>query len=122
MKTKHIGNDDMKTCVENAINALLTPGQPVDAILFAANAIATHGLRHINALRIKVPEQLALVSFDKTDAWDLFYAPLTYINQPLPEIGRLATKVLIDAIEGNSKITQINLPAELVIRSSTVNR
>jgi LacI family transcriptional regulator len=116
-----IGNGDVKTNVETAINDLLAPDQPVDALLFATNAIATHGLKHMNALHIKVPEQLALVSFDKTDVMDLFYAPLTYIDQPLPEMGRLATKILIEAIEGNHTITQHNLPAELVIRSSTVN-
>jgi LacI family transcriptional regulator len=115
-----IRNDDMQANVERAINELLAPGQPVDALLFATNAIATHGLKHINTLHIKVPEQLALVSFDKTDALDLFYAPLTYLNQPLSEMGRLATKILIAAIEGNNSITQLNLPAELVIRSSTV--
>ncbi|MEP7111089.1 MAG: substrate-binding domain-containing protein [Ferruginibacter sp.] len=121
--TKHlieIGNGDMKTNVENAINDLMSPDQPVDALLFASNAIATHGLRHINALRIKVPDQLALVTFDRTDAWDLFYAPLTYLDQPLPEMGRLATKILLEAIEGNNTITQLNLTAELVIRSSSV--
>ncbi|MEP7144199.1 MAG: LacI family DNA-binding transcriptional regulator [Ferruginibacter sp.] len=111
--------DDMKAGVEGAVNDLMAPGRPVDALLFATNAIATHGLKHINTLHIKVPEELALISFDKTDVLDLFYAPLTYINQPLPEMGRLATKILIEAIEGNSAITQINLPAELVIRKST---
>ncbi|MBC7889528.1 MAG: LacI family DNA-binding transcriptional regulator [Ferruginibacter sp.] len=113
-------NDKMETSVKNAINILLAPGHPIDALLFATNAIATHGLRHINALQIKVPESLALATFDKTDALDLFYAPITYINQPLQEMGRLATKILLEAIEGNTSITQLNLPAELVIRSSTV--
>ena len=114
-----INSDDMNANVENAINELVTPGRQADALLFATNAIATHGLKHISRLNIQVPEQLALISFDKTDVLDLFYSPLTYINQPLPEMGRLATKILIEAIEGNKEITQINLPGELVIRSST---
>ncbi|MEO5889068.1 MAG: substrate-binding domain-containing protein [Ferruginibacter sp.] len=111
---------DIKAGVENAIDSLLATSQPIDALLFATNAIATHGLKHIYKLNLKVPGELALVSFDKTDALDLFYAPLTYINQPLPEMGRLATKLLIDAIEGNEEITQLNLPAKLVVRASTV--
>ncbi|MEO6732644.1 MAG: LacI family DNA-binding transcriptional regulator [Ferruginibacter sp.] len=115
-----IGNDNMKAAVEHALEHLLALNEPIEALLFATNAIATYGLKRINELNIKVPEQLALISFDKTDALDLFYAPLTYINQPLSEMGRLATKVLLAAIEGDDTITQLNLPAELVIRSSTV--
>lgn len=115
-----IENDNLKMNVEKAMNDLLALDTPVDALLFATNTIATHGLKHINALHIKVPEQLALVSFDKTDALDLFYAPLTYIDQPLAEMGRIATRILIDTIEGKDDITQLNLSAELVMRSSTL--
>lgn len=114
-----VGNDDMKAGVENAINKMMANELPIDALLFAANALTMHGLKYINALKIKVPDQLAIISFDRTNAWDLFYAPLTYINQPLSEIGRLATKILLEKIEGNSTITRVNLPATLVVRAST---
>jgi LacI family transcriptional regulator len=114
-----VGNDDMKVGVENAIDKMRANKEPVDALLFAANALTMHGLKYINALQIKVPDQLAIISFDRTNAWDLFYAPLTYINQPLSEIGRVATKILLEKIEGNNTITRVNLPATLVVRAST---
>ncbi|MCW3091126.1 MAG: LacI family transcriptional regulator [Ferruginibacter sp.] len=117
-----ISNENLPADVERAINTMLQKEQPIDALMFATNAIATHGLKHIKNLHIKVPEQLALVSFDKTDALDLFYAPLTCIDQPLAEMGRIATKILLDAIEGSDAITQLNLPAELLIRSSTMHQ
>lgn len=112
--------ENIKENVERAMNNLLGLDEPVDALLFATNTIATQGLKYANAMKIRVPEELALVSFDKTDVMDLFYSPLTYIDQPIGEMGRLATKILIETIEGSTVIKQLNLPAQLVIRSSTV--
>lgn len=112
--------DNMKEQIQSAINDLLSLDAPVDALLFGTNVIAMHALKYINTLQVKVPEQLALVSFDRNDAWDLFYAPLTHINQPLSQMAQLATKILLETIEGNTEITQLSLPAELVIRSSTM--
>ncbi len=111
---------NMKEHIESAINDLLSQDVSVDALLFGTNVIAMHALKYINTLRVKVPEQLALVSFDRNDAWDLFYAPLTHINQPLRQMAQLATKILLEAIGGNTQITQLSLSAELVIRSSTM--
>lgn len=117
---KPIGTDHIKTNVKAAMADLLQQDEPIEALLFATNAIATHGLKYLNELGVKVPDQLALVSFDKTDALDLFYAPLTYINQPIAEMGRMATRILVETINGSTDIIQRNLPAELVIRSSSV--
>ncbi len=109
-----------KDDVENAIRELLSLPEPVEAILFVSNILATFGLKYINTLIIKVPDDLAIVSFDESEASDFFYAPLTYIKQPLQEMGRLATNILLEAMAKNNKITSINMEAELVIRRSTL--
>jgi LacI family transcriptional regulator len=114
-----VADGDLNSTVPNAVDRLLAGARPVDALLFATNAIATAALKHINALEVRVPEELGLVSFDKTDAMDLFYSPLSYLDQPLGEIGRLATTILLDAIAGNKEIKALNLPARLVARAST---
>lgn len=117
LKQVSIRNDRAE--IEQAINDLLPAGSPADAILFGTNNIATCGLQYINALAIKVPHDLALVSFDQTPMLDLFYAPVTYIRQPLQEMGRMAIKVLFEKMENNKTIKEINMKAELVIREST---
>jgi LacI family transcriptional regulator len=109
----------VKQAVEKSLQELLSLSQPVDAILFASNTIALHGLKHINAMGVRVPEELAIVSFDETEAFDLFYAPLTYIKQPLQEMGQMATRILLESIGRNNKITQVNLEGELIVRQST---
>ena len=104
--------------VKNAIDALIKPGVSVDAIFFTSNILSTYGLKYINSLKIKVPEELSVVSFDQSIASELFYAPVTHIQQPLKTMGELATCALLDAIDKKKK-TEIVLQAELIIRKST---
>jgi LacI family transcriptional regulator len=105
-----------KSAIEKAIQDLLTGPDAVDALLFGSNNIAVAGLKYISTLSIRIPEQLAIVSFDETEALNFFYAPFAYIKQPLPEIGRLATKILLDCIEKKGPVTQVNLEGELIIQ------
>jgi LacI family transcriptional regulator len=104
-----------KAEIEKAIHELLYLDPPIDALLFGSNRIAVLGLKYINALPLTVPKDLAIISFDETEALDLFYAPVAYVRQPLQEMGRLATKLLLECIEKNDKITQVNMQAELVV-------
>lgn len=112
---------NMETGIQKAVNQLLALRQPPDAILFTTNLIALHAVKYINAKRIRIPEQLALVCFDEVDAMDLFYAPLTYLRQPLQQMGRTATQTLLKNMNGDTTLTQIKMEAELVIRASTHN-
>lgn len=112
--------DDAKGNVEKAMDHLLSLPQPVDSVLFASNILATYGLKHINEMGIKVPGDLAIISFDQMDASDLFYAPLTYLKQPIQEMGETATRILLEHIEKEKEIEQVNMDATLVIRKSTL--
>jgi LacI family transcriptional regulator len=109
-----------KTEVEKAVRDVISLDEPVDGLVFASNIIAAHGLKFINTLPIKVPDDLAIVSFDETEALDLFYAPLTYIKQPLREMGAMATKILLENIGSNNRITQVDMEPELIVRASSV--
>lgn len=119
---KEIKNENTKEEVIAAIEELLTSGEPADSILFASNTLSTFGLMYINTLTLKVPEDVGVASFDESDAAQLFYAPLTYIKQPLIEMGQLATKLLLESIDDINKISQVNLDAELIIGKSTAKR
>jgi LacI family transcriptional regulator len=109
-----------KTEIEKAVKDVLNGDEPVDGLVFTSNIIAAHGLKFINTLPIKVPDDLAIVSFDETEALDLFYAPLTYIKQPLREMGAMATKILLENIGSNNRITQVDMEPELIVRASSI--
>ncbi len=106
--------------VEKAIDRLLQ--QPVDALFFTSNTLASCGIKYINRLRIQVPQELGIVSFDETEAADLFYAPLTYIKQPIEEMGKQSLHILLDKIAGKKKMVTSNIDGELIIQRSSVNQ
>ena len=116
---KKVNNHSPKGAIEKAVQELLSMDEPADAILFGSNSIAVHGVKYINGLPLKVPKDLSLITFDETEALDLFYAPLTYIKQPMREMGQQVTKILLDCIGKNNKVTQINMQAELIVKAST---
>lgn len=109
-----------RTEIEKAVKDLLQAEPRIDGLVFASNIIAANGLRYINTLPVKVPDDVAIVSFDETEALDLFYAPLTYVRQPLPEMGAMATKILLENIAANNRITQVQMEPELVVRASSI--
>ncbi len=108
---------DTKDILEK-MDALLNPLQ-VDAFLFATNSLAVAGLKRINQYGIKVPDELAIISFDESDAFDFFYSPVTYVSQSIADIGREAVKLDINRMEGKTKKTsEIIIEAKLIVRES----
>lgn len=111
---KNIHND-----VSTGISNLLSPAVLIDALFFTTNSLAVEGLKKINELGIKVPDKLAVISFDQSDAFDFFYSPITYVNQSLLDIGKEAVKLVIDRINDNQK-KQVHtiIASNLVLRDS----
>lgn len=116
---KEVDMNNLAHEVSKAVHELTTGPNPVDAIVFASNTLAIYGLKQLKSSSLRIPADVAVVSFDEAEINDLFYSPLTYIRQPLREMGQLATKILVEAITANNRITQANLAATLVIQEST---
>jgi len=104
--------------VADKIKPLLKPLQ-IDALFFATNSLAVAGLKEINKLGIKVPDDLAIISFDESDAFDFFYSPVTYVSQSLADIGKEAIKLVINRLHSKSKKnTNVIVEAKLIVRES----
>lgn len=118
LKTVNMGN--VKANIEQAVKDVLYGDEPADAILFGSNIITNYAVKYINTLLVKVPDDLALISFDETEALDLFYAPITCMKQPMEEIGQRAINILLENIsKKQEQLQQIHLKAELIVRAST---
>jgi len=115
-----VASSNIKADTENAIANLLSGAAPVEALLFGSNVIAMHAVKYIKEKKIRVPDEVALLCFDETDAFDLFYAPLTCIRQPIKEMGELAVKLLLANIDNrNAPLQQASFEGELIIKSSS---
>lgn len=105
---------------ELAMKTLLNKAAPADAVIFGSNIIAMHAVKYLKENGIRVPGQAALVTFDETDAFDLFYAPLTAIRQPIRKMAGEAVRILLANIEKeNLPVEQVTYPGKLIIRASS---
>ncbi|MCD9615343.1 LacI family DNA-binding transcriptional regulator [Chryseobacterium gleum] len=89
------------------------------ALYFSSNKLAVAGLSYLVKNNIKVPEQVSVIAFDETDAYDLFPTEITYIQQPIEEMAEEAIK-LLDGQINNYVPTgkRITLSARLVAKAS----
>lgn len=109
-----------KSC-EKAMNALMD--SEVDAILFATNTITIKCLYYIQNKGIHIPDDLGIVCFDGESAFDFFYAPVTYVSQPLERMARKAVEILIEHLESKDGLTQqVEADGTLVKRASSERR
>jgi LacI family transcriptional regulator len=113
IRFSHTGKD-----MENAFNDLLIQRLKCDAIIFATNALSVAGLFYAQKNNILIPDDMAFIGFDGGECFDLFKPPLTFVKQPLEEMGKEAFKVLLDLINGSSKTSHVMLKPELIIRNS----
>lgn len=110
---------DERQYVEQAIGRFLSDLQ-ADAIFFITNKLAIEGLKVLTEKRVKIPDELSVVAFDETDAYDLFYAPVTYIDQPLRRMGQKAVELLMAELDtATHNPVQLRFEASLIIRQSS---
>ena len=103
-----------------AMARLLTrPGDPVDAVFAASDLMAAGALRALRAAGRRVPEDVAVVGFEDSAVARYAQPPLTTVRQPIEEMGRQATRLLLAQIAGEAGGMHLILETELVVRSST---
>ena len=85
------------------------------------NNLSTFGfLRAVNDLKLRIPEDVAFVSFDKLVGQDIFNIPYTYLDRHVLTQGLQAMQVLyrrINSADGRPPETIVNL-AEPVLKGS----
>ena len=93
--------------------------------VFARNDFAAIGaLRAAHQLGLSVPGEIAIAGFDNIPLAAYTTPPLTTVQQPIMEQGRLAAEFLMDRIEGKAPAErrEFCFECQLVVRQSTDSR
>ena len=110
---------ELKFKMLEIVMGLTSGDSPLEALIFATNSLSLGGLYSIKKTGLRVPNDLAIIGFDGNEAFDFFYAPLTYISQPIAEMAKESVRILIDQIEEeNNKTENIKLKHSLIIQDS----
>ncbi len=117
---KELCNNNYQHEMKRAIKELVEPPNHVDAIVFSTHYLTASGLRELKAINCKVPDEVAIVSFDELGAFDLVDPAITSITQPVNELGNYAVEFLVDEMENKEKVKVKKkiLETHLIIRKS----
>src|ERR1700744_607983 len=108
--------------IEAALNDLLTMEDRPDALFTASDRITTTTLGLLHQLKVRIPEDIALMGFTNTHLAGILNPSLSALVQPGFEIGKIAMEMLIDLIESKRPVTEFEtkvLPVELFVRDSS---
>lgn len=103
---------------QRAMQNLLKLEERPTAVFAVSDILAIGALKEINTNGLHVPNDMAIVGFDKISFSNMTHPTLTTISQPRYRMGTLSASMLIDKIKGNT-VDSIVLDHELVIREST---
>lgn len=99
---------------------LLSLDSPPTAILAANNFLAIGAILALRARGLRVPEDMALISFDDVEVTSLIYPFMTAVVQSSYTMGTIAAQMLLERIEGkvSSESREVVLNVDLVVRQS----
>jgi len=102
------------------VQQLLATKLPFTALVSFNDISAIGSIRALQDLNLRVPADVSVIGFDNIKAAAYTLPRLTTINQPLAEIGRIATQSLLNRIHGTATPPdEIIVEPTLVVREST---
>src|SRR5579859_2529961 len=97
---------------------LLAEPEPPEAILAASVLLTFGALRALRELRLRIPEDVALIGFGDETWASIVVPPLTVIEQPVEEMGERAVNLLLAPGSMRTSGQRIELESRLVLRES----
>jgi LacI family transcriptional regulator len=92
-----------------------------DALFVSNNQLALRALQVLHDLRLNMPDDLLVVSFDDLPLAAVLRPGLTAVRQPTYDLGRRAAELLVDRLRDSTVVTrEVLLAAQLIVRGSSV--
>lgn len=111
--------DFMRTQGFAGANTLLALSHPPTAIFASNDEMAFGVIEAIRECGLHIPEDISVIGFDDIPRAAVVYPSLTTVRQPLAQMGREGTHILLKLIDCPTlPVEQKVLPTELVVRQS----
>jgi DNA-binding LacI/PurR family transcriptional regulator len=89
------------------------------AVVVANNLMTLGALQAIHERNVRIPNDLAVISFDDMPWAVSLRPPLTALAQPAEELGRTSAQLLLDRLKDPHRPSrQVILPSHLIVRAS----
>lgn len=113
--------ENIEQGVEIAIGKLLEYEKKITAIFCANQNIAIASLKALTKFKVKIPNDISIISFDDLPIFEVLSPPITAIYQPLELISEHAVKILVNDIsnkDNKKKNQQLVIPSDFIVRES----
>ncbi len=113
-------SQDAEACLKRHVRS----SRKAIAVFTANNLTARYTWEALRKLQLKIPDQVAVLSFDDFDLADTLTPPISVVQQPVDDLGRSAADLLFQRmqqpVEGVVQINRdpLRLPTRLIIRAS----
>jgi DNA-binding LacI/PurR family transcriptional regulator len=101
-----------------AMTRLLLRDPELDAVFASSDLMAAGALRALQVAGRRVPADFSIVGFDDVLIASTSAPSLTTVHQPLEEMGRAASDILLATVAGQQVTKSLVLPTWLVLRES----
>ncbi|MBN8821010.1 MULTISPECIES: LacI family DNA-binding transcriptional regulator [unclassified Spirosoma] len=105
--------------------AMMSLPQPPDGVVIISDRMAFSAMYAMNQKGIRIPDDVAIVSFNNEPVSALFSPTLTSVNQPIQEMGTETVRLLLrelDAVDENvPKETKV-METQLMVRGSSLRK
>lgn len=90
-----------------------------DAIIVYSDRAAIGAIKQLTSLGIRVPEDIAVISFDNTELSEMYIPSVTVLEQPRHDMGYNAMDLMIRKLHGRQIRNKMILPHGVIIRETT---
>ncbi len=111
--------------IVDRIKNFIAENPAIDSLFFSTNYLGVFGIEAIQKNNLKIPSNIAVVSFDDNVFFKLLTPSITVAAQPIKEIATKAIQHLLKKIESDNKQSrpygQIIMP-DIIVRNSSPKR
>ena len=114
--------EDTEEQVIEAIKNYIGKNPGLDALFFATNYLGVMGLEALQQSKMKIPADIAVVSFDDNDLFRLLTPSITVAAQPIKEIATKSIDLLLKLINKEQKLSKTTgevIQPVVIIRNSS---
>ena len=99
---------------------LLNKRDSFDAIFALSNTIVLGAMKAIREVGLRIPEDIAIISFDDNMYMEYLTPAITRVSQPVGDMAKLAAKILLDRINNptDNRVSQLKLSPSIIYGAS----
>jgi LacI family transcriptional regulator len=105
------------------ITLFLKERRDINGVFIATNYLAIRALEAIKNLKLKIPQDIAIIAYDDHDLFRLYTPSITAVAQPVETMSKKLVDILLDQLHkkgaGSTPVKTI-VPANLIVRESSV--